>query len=41
MIDPLLRDALRVIQDIVTEAKGSPLSCEAVRRAKTWGRSPN
>ena len=32
MTDPLVRDALRVIQDIVTEAKGSPLHHEHVRR---------
>ena len=32
MSDPLLRDALRQIQDIVTEAKGSPLDREAFRR---------
>ena len=32
MTDPLLHDALRLIQDIVSEAKGSPLSREAVRR---------
>jgi class 3 adenylate cyclase len=30
--DPLLRDAVRQIQDIVTEAKGSPLYREDVRR---------
>lgn len=34
MTDPLLRDALRLIQDIVTEAKGSPLHREAVRRVE-------
>jgi adenylate cyclase len=34
MTDPLLRDALRLIQDIVTEAKGSPLDREAVRRVE-------
>ena len=34
MSDPLLRDALRLIQDIVIEAKGSPLSREAVRRVE-------
>lgn len=34
MTDPLVRDALRVIQDIVTEAKGSPLPREAVRRVE-------
>jgi adenylate cyclase len=32
MSDPLLRDALRQIQDLVTEAKGSPLDREAFRR---------
>src|SRR5688572_2325624 len=32
MTDPLLRDALRLIQDIVADAKGSPLGSEAVRR---------
>src|SRR5688572_12190311 len=32
MSDSMLRDALRLIQDIVTEAKGSPLDREAVRR---------
>ena len=32
MTDPLLRDALRLIQDIVIEAKGSPLDREGVRR---------
>jgi adenylate cyclase len=32
MSEPLLRDALRQIQDIVTEAKGSPLDREAFRR---------
>jgi adenylate cyclase len=31
---PLQRDALRVIQDIVREAKGSPLEREAVRRVQ-------
>jgi adenylate cyclase len=34
MSEPLLRDALRLIQDIVIEAKGSPLSREAVRRVR-------
>ena len=34
MTDPLLRDALRVIQDIVTEAKGSALDHESVRRVQ-------
>ncbi len=34
MTDPLLRDALRLIQDIVTEAKGSALSREAVQRVE-------
>ena len=32
MTDPLLRDALRLIQDIVIQAKGSPLDRESVRR---------
>lgn len=32
MTEPLLRDALRLIQDIVAEAKGSPLYREDVRR---------
>jgi adenylate cyclase len=32
MTDPLVRDALRLIQDIVTDAKGSPLYREHVRR---------
>jgi adenylate cyclase len=32
MTDPLVRDALRQIQDLVVETKGSPLSREAVRR---------
>jgi adenylate cyclase len=32
MSDPLLRDALRQIHDIVIEAKGSPLDREAIRR---------
>jgi len=32
MTDPLLRDALRLIQDIVSEGKGSPLDREGVRR---------
>lgn len=32
MSEPLLRDALRLIQDIVIEAKGSALDGEAVRR---------
>ena len=34
MADPLLRDALRLIQDIVTEAKGSPLQREDIRRVE-------
>src|SRR5687767_12388485 len=34
MTDPLLRDALRLIQDIVADAKGSPLGSEAVRRVE-------
>jgi adenylate cyclase len=34
MSDPLLRDALRIIQDVVTEAKGSPLDRQAVRRVE-------
>src|ERR687892_2025956 len=34
MSDPLLRDALRLIQDIVREAKGSALDREAVRRVE-------
>jgi adenylate cyclase len=34
MTDPLLRDALRQIQDIVIGAKGSPLDREAVRRVE-------
>jgi adenylate cyclase len=34
MTDPLLRDALRLIQDIVLEAKGSRLDREAVRRVE-------
>ncbi|HEU4442822.1 MAG TPA: adenylate/guanylate cyclase domain-containing protein [Burkholderiales bacterium] len=34
MTDPLLRDALRLIQDIVMEAKGSSLDREAVRRVE-------
>ena len=34
MISPLQRDALRLIQDIVTEAKGSPLDREAIRRVE-------
>ena len=41
MIDPLLRDPLRVIQDIAIGAKGSPRSREAVRQAKTRSQSPN
>lgn len=32
MSEALLRDALRLIQDIVSEAKGSPLDRESVRR---------
>jgi adenylate cyclase len=32
MADPLLRDALRLIQDIVLEEKGSALDSEAMRR---------
>jgi adenylate cyclase len=34
MSEPLLRDALRLIQDIVVEAKGSPLGLEAIRRVE-------
>ena len=34
MPDPLLRDALRLIQDIVIETKGSALDREAVRRVE-------
>lgn len=34
MHDPLLRDALRLIQDIVAETKGSALDREAVRRVE-------
>ena len=34
MADPLLRDALRLIQDIVTQAKGSPLHREDIRRVE-------
>ena len=34
MSDPLLRDALRLIQDIVADAKGSRLDREAVRRVE-------
>ena len=34
MTEPLLRDALRLIQDIVIEAKGSQLDGEAVRRVE-------
>jgi adenylate cyclase len=34
MADPLARDALRLIQDIVIEAKGSPLDREALRRVE-------
>ena len=34
MSEPLQRDALRVIQDIVRDAKGSPLEREAVRRVE-------
>ncbi len=34
MSDPLLRDALRLIQDIVIEAKGTPLDREGVRRVE-------
>ena len=34
MSKPLLRDALRLIQDIVRETKGSPLDREAVRRVE-------
>jgi adenylate cyclase len=30
--DPLIRDALRQIQDVVTQAKGSPLDREALQR---------
>ncbi len=39
MTDPLLRDALRLIQDIVIEAKGSPLDREGVRRVEQVLRS--
>ena len=34
MTSPLQRDALRLIQDIVSEAKGSPLDREAVRKVE-------
>jgi adenylate cyclase len=34
MSEPLLRDALRLIQDIVAEAKGSALDGEGVRRVE-------
>ena len=34
MPDPLLRDAMRLIQDIVMEAKGSALDREAMRRVE-------
>lgn len=34
MTDPLLHDALRLIQEIVIEAKGSPLPREAVRKVE-------
>ncbi|HEV3010558.1 MAG TPA: adenylate/guanylate cyclase domain-containing protein, partial [Burkholderiales bacterium] len=34
MTDPLVHDALRLIQSIVTDAKGSPLDREAVRRVE-------
>ncbi len=34
MADPLVRDALRLIHDIVIEAKGSPLDREALRRVE-------
>ena len=34
MAEALLRDALRLIQDIVIEAKGSPLDREAMRRVE-------
>jgi adenylate cyclase len=34
MSEPLLRDALRLIQDIVVEAKGSPLARDATRRVE-------
>jgi adenylate cyclase len=34
MMSPLQRDALRLIQDVVTEAKGSPLGREEVRRVE-------
>jgi adenylate cyclase len=34
MTEPLLRDALRLIQEIVAEAKGSPLGREEVRRVE-------
>ena len=32
LCEPLLRDALRIVQDTVTEAKGSPLHREELRR---------
>jgi adenylate cyclase len=32
--DPLLRDALRLIQDVVIQSKGSPLDGEAMRRVE-------
>ena len=34
MTDPLLRDALRLIQDVVIEAKGSALDRESMRRVE-------
>jgi adenylate cyclase len=34
MTDPLLRDTLRLLQDIVTETKGSPLDRQAMRRVE-------
>jgi adenylate cyclase len=34
MSDPLLRDAMRLLQDIVTETKGSPLDGQAMRRVE-------
>ena len=34
MTEPLVRDALRLIQDIVTEAKGSPLYREDISRVE-------
>ena len=34
MVDPLVRDALRLIHDIMTEAKGTPLDRDALRRVE-------